>query len=601
MKRVLSMQRSEKQREDLNASFTSNIDLKEILQMPRSSLDNNVHVGKDVYDDIEMIRPYREDDESNTTIYDVVNFTKLCGSEIYLKHILLHPSTNVKKLLKRSQILTNVEQHYDFINNRLHEMQQVESDVLWLFEDRDANITALYDMVYFRFWVTKRLNKIPSAVSLLNLYKMLLSPLIGILSPVMYFVIPYLVLTYKYKLNISFKTYLSLLFQSSKMLFEMNGWSARLQYSSYIFSLVFYFQGVFNSVEVSRTSYNVAKFITKRVENIIKFIDNGNDVLEISETLPIARNFFGVEDESLDLTRIQTPVIEGLDLGSKLTFFKTIDKTDLTKFITRAYQTDAIMSIIQYKKLYCLQYTSFVDGTSPLMEFNDFWHPCITTDKVVCNSIYLQQNSRNMIITGPNAGGKSTLVKAILINTLLAQTTTVAFCSNSRIKPFKFINSQINIPDCKGKESLFQAEMHRCKYNFDSFNELSTGDCALVLMDEILSSTNPLEGISGSYAILKKMATYTNCIVIFTTHFAYLTKLEKCSHSFLNYKMDVMINNGVFQFPYVMKRGISNQYIALDLLESEGFYSDIIQEAKTLRQRLSAFNEKRKDIHSVKK
>ena len=78
-------------------------------------------------------------------------------------------------------------------------------------------------------------------------------------------------------------------------------------------------------------------------------------------------------------------------------------------------------------------------------------------------------NPNNFLITGPNAGGKSTLIKSLTLCILLSQTLCISPAENLILTPFKLVNTYLNIPDCKGKESLFEAEMHRAR---DHINDL---------------------------------------------------------------------------------------------------------------------------------
>jgi DNA mismatch repair protein MSH6 len=151
------------------------------------------------------------------------------------------------------------------------------------------------------------------------------------------------------------------------------------------------------------------------------------------------------------------------------------------------------------------------------------------------------------------------------------------------LTPSNNIRSQINIPDDKGHASLFEAEMYRCKHNLDLIKE-HPDHRMLLVMDEIFNSTNPVEGISGAFAIAHRLAVHPNTLVFFTTHYTYLSKLEKQSQ-FRNYRMNVIKNNDIIQYPYKLERGISKQNIALELLKLNGFDSDIIDHALILKEK----------------
>ena len=189
-----------------------------------------------------------------------------------------------------------------------------------------------------------------------------------------------------------------------------------------------------------------------------------------------------------------------------------------------------------------------------------------------------------MVITGPNAGGKSTFIKSITINVLLSQTLGITAASEFRVTPFSLINTYLNIPDVKGKESLFEAEMHRAREHLLKLQNLASDKFSFLIMDEIFSSTNPEEGISGGYAICEMLGKYNNSISIITTHFTKLTKLEESSN-FSCYKIPINRDeNGEIVYTYKLEPGVSDQFIALELLGKKGFDRDIVNRAINLCQ-----------------
>ena len=195
-----------------------------------------------------------------------------------------------------------------------------------------------------------------------------------------------------------------------------------------------------------------------------------------------------------------------------------------------------------------------------------------------------------MLITGPNAGGKSTFIKSIAISVIFSQTVGIAFCESFEITPFSLINTYLNIPDCKGKESLFEAEMHRARDHIRKLEDTKKDELSFIVMDEIFNSTNPEEGISGAYAIAEKLSSYKNSVSIITTHFSYLTKLEE-QELFKNYKIPITRDQDEnIVYPYKIKPGVSNQYIALELLRNKGFNNDLVDNAENICKSLSLNN-----------
>jgi hypothetical protein len=563
---------------------------------------NYTEIGQDVYEDIEMFRPYKENEP---TIFSLFNHHKFIGSSQYTRHVLSYPLQDDVLLNKRKSLLQSISPYYVEIRENFQSMSMIEKDILWLFHKNDDNVKKLYDMPFFRLHLLSQLNKNPTSLTCYNIYQIFISPMIGILSPITYFIVPFLVLRHRYKLNVPFKTYVRLLFASSQFMFKANGWSVGMQYASMIFSLVFYFQSLFNSIEVSKTLYSVNKMVTNRIETITQFLVQGKTIIEQHKNaLAESHVFFGTDFNIENITLTKNCEFFGdcrsasnkkflgwwclTNFGTFLKTYKYMDVENIKYWLDALYRLDSLTTLLEVKNLLNMSYISYGSCEDDnILLLKELWHPSLHPDKIVKNNVVKNIHNRNMIITGPNAGGKSTLVKAILTNIIMGQTITMNCATQSIFVPFSLITSQINVPDCKGKESLFQAEMNRCKKVFERLKNVEQGKRAIVFMDEILSSTNPIEGIAGSYAILKNLTKYDNCAVVFTTHYNYLSKLEKVTDKiYMNYKMNVRVEDDDIDFLYTLSRGVSNQYIALKLLEKEGFDKEIISDALTLKERL---------------
>jgi DNA mismatch repair ATPase MutS len=169
--------------------------------------------------------------------------------------------------------------------------------------------------------------------------------------------------------------------------------------------------------------------------------------------------------------------------------------------------------------------------------------------------------------------------------------------------PFRMIETYLHIPDSKGSQSLFEAEMYRSRDYLERLKELGEKDFSFIVLDEIFSSTNYIEGFSGAYAILKKISTFGNTLSMTTTHYSDLEKLEKDTKGrFENYKFEVTYDEMKnITFHYQLVRGTSRQYIALDLLERNGFDKDIIQDAIQMSKQIVITNGKKKRSKVVKK
>ena len=149
---------------------------------------------------------------------------------------------------------------------------------------------------------------------------------------------------------------------------------------------------------------------------------------------------------------------------------------------------------------------------------------------------------------------------------MLSQTFTISPSSHFSLTPFSIINTYLNIPDVKGKESLFQAELTRSINHIQQVYSLSRNKHSFIIMDEIFSSTNPEEAITGATGIANILGKHNNSITIITTHFKKLTQISN-NGMYRNYHFPVDKRNPI-TFSYKLKPGVSKDNIAIQLIRT---------------------------------
>lgn len=564
-------------------------------------------VGKDVMTDLEVFHPYNNESYHSTVFHVFQEQCSTEGSKTFLKNILENPICNIDFLEKRKECFNSLEtlctKHTDTISIK-NTLKKNEKDFLWFFMQKEKTIDELLNSIYFSYWMLNKLNDSSSFMTSYNFYKIILSPMIGILSPVIYFIIPFIILKIKFGkvFQMSFTTYVKMLYKSMTMsnnlvnLLDSKGsMLSRLQTMTYILSLVFYFQGMFNTFSVSRTTYKIVEYISTKVNNAFIYLKACTELnnlfwnkLEVSIQSCFINNKFDVEDANLLKVIYEYKPFDKFtvfsNFGNQLVKYNQFDQTKVVNIVNKTYILDGLLAIIDVKKSLGMSYSCFMnDTTKPFVKCEKAWHICIDKDVSVKNDIHFN----NVIITGPNAGGKSTLIKTMCLIVLLAQTFTMTTSESTSLTPFYFINTQINIPDCKGVESLFEAEMNRCLYTLSVIQE-NPERKSLIVMDEIFNSTNLVEAIAGAYSILHKLSSFKNVMTIITTHFIYLCKLKKHTN-YECFKMNVIIDseNDRIEFPYILSKGISKQYVALELLKKRGFDESIITNALQIKEKLT--------------
>lgn len=219
----------------------------------------------------------------------------------------------------------------------------------------------------------------------------------------------------------------------------------------------------------------------------------------------------------------------------------------------------------------------FVRAQFPILHVDSVWNPIIQPEKRVRNSLIMNVTKPNvMIITGPNKAGKSTFMRSIITSVYLSQSLGISCSDKMALTPFRDIFTYINVPDCIGRESLFEAELNRC-YNYIEKTESLRG-FSIGIVDELFTGTNPKEGKAASFAVLKRISNNPTNITIISTHFHdVLPHLDK--EKFIFNKFTAKKIDGGFTYSYKIGEGVSDQCIALQLLKDRGFDKEIVDDA----------------------
>jgi DNA mismatch repair ATPase MutS len=156
---------------------------------------------------------------------------------------------------------------------------------------------------------------------------------------------------------------------------------------------------------------------------------------------------------------------------------------------------------------------------------------------------------------------------------------------------YSLIRSHIEIPDKEGYESLFEAEINRFSelmIDIERNEKLKLN--SFIAVDEIFNSTNYIEGVSASYSVCGEISKKKKLNSIVTTHYNYLTNLQKSTKGkFKNYRVVINKKGEDIEFKYKIKKGISNDFIALDLLNKREFNKEIIKNAKKTKTKLDNY------------
>ena len=194
-------------------------------------------------------------------------------------------------------------------------------------------------------------------------------------------------------------------------------------------------------------------------------------------------------------------------------------------------------------------------------------HPLIAPDKRVNNEIDIEQKAAVMLVTGSNMAGKSTYLRSIGINIILAMAGAPVCAKTFECSAVQLMSSMRVADNLEESTSTFYAELKKLKTIIEKVNENAP---VFVLLDEILRGTNSLDRHTGSKALIKQLIAKEAAAVL-ATHDVDLAALqtEFPSHIF-NYHFDVQVNGEELYFDYKLKPGVCKSLNASILMKKIG-------------------------------
>ena len=266
-------------------------------------------------------------------------------------------------------------------------------------------------------------------------------------------------------------------------------------------------------------------------------------------------------DYILGITLMDVARIDGI--------LKMIDENwgAVTDAFTYVGRLDAAISILSFRN-------SLPDWSLPELTAqgeivsHGLYHPLIR--EPVMNDFTLYDRA---ILTGANASGKSTFMKSLAVNAILAQTIDTACCTSLSMPQLKVMTSMAIRDDVVSGESYYVREVRYLKRMLD---EIGQGTMTLYVIDEILKGTNQKERLAASEAVLKYLTHFPGFCMIATHDIELVNKLQEM---YAPYYFESHITENNVTFDYCIHPGRGGESNALALLRAFGFPDEIIQDA----------------------
>jgi hypothetical protein len=420
----------------------------------------------------------------------------------------------------------------------------------------------------------------------------LLSPLFSIVFPLILIIAPFVLLKIQ-RVPIEFNAYINVLKNIAKqhaigkVFNSMNDFSMNnLIYI--LFTVAMYAMQMYQNVKSCMRFYKNINLVNTNLLTLQGFVEHSIQTMEqfMQKNAGLSRYRGFCHDISLHYDYLVSLKNELKDVKP---FSFGVSKCFEVGYLLKCYYS--LHSVTEYKQglQYAISFEGYRSNLESLSEqvcnktihlgvfsdgktvFKNQRYP--THSDSVMNTVDLK---KNLIITGPNASGKTTQLKTTAINIIFTQQFGLGFYETATISPYTHIHSYLNIPDTSGRDSLFQAEARRCKEILDIIDseDESRHFC---IFDELFSGTNAEEATSASFGFLKYLQKRKNVDFILTTHFVKLCKMVKRAENLKieNYKMDATIDGNNIVFHYKLVKGISKIKAAKLILIQMGFPKEI--------------------------
>lgn len=278
-------------------------------------------------------------------------------------------------------------------------------------------------------------------------------------------------------------------------------------------------------------------------------------------------NFFDQRSNMIVGFVLNVTILYDFHCAYRLEKWKKKNKAYLPLWLNSIAEMETLSSL----GTFCFNNPSYIfpviTDQQPLLKAKDLAHPLIPVEECVSNDITMGNNQRLFIITGSNMSGKSTFLRTIGVNVLLARCGAPVCASEFECSILDIYTSLRQTDSLLDHVSLFYSELKKLK---SILHGLSMNPKALVLLDEVLRGTNSDDKLHGSRELVKKLIQ-TGCLTILATHDIALSKIStEYPETIINYCFESSLTDNNLSFDYKLKSGVSQNRNATFLMKQMG-------------------------------
>ena len=542
----------------------------------------------------------KEPETKTKTMYEHVFNPKTIYGKQFLSSWATYYTSDVV-FLKQTQTL--IKHFSPPQNNEAENTNTVEqySDIhaIWNSIQNDKHFKDKFG--YIDIGLLEPLNSSSFFLQILSLQN-LASPVISLLTPLIILIIPFFLLKIQ-KVPVSFSSYVSSLKRIAQYHpigkvfenFSSIPWDKRI----YMFvSIAFYFLQIYQNVVSCHRFYKNMFLIHNNIHKFSSYIEhsirNIAYIHSITEKLSSYKQF---REESAMHAQVLSTLHSDIKtvMPFKLTLANISNIGTIMKYYYQIFANESVKNAISYsfgfnsyfehlsglKNLVLTKKIApctFVKSAAKKTYIHSSYYAPLMNQNPVKNKILLHKKTT---ITGPNAAGKTTLIKSTLLNVILSQQLGYGFYKKAKLLPYHYVHSYLNIPDTSGRDSLFQAESRRCREILTCLLENNTKR-HFCIFDELYSGTNPYEAVASAFGFIKYLNKFENLDLLLTTHYTKLCELLE-DENVQNMHMKIeLCESGQIKYLYKLDKGISSIKGGIKVLEDLDYPAEIINSTRVI-------------------
>lgn len=425
-----------------------------------------------------------------------LGFQSEAGKESFQKQ-LRKMSANEGILRRRQESILFMRLSDESLEKSFQEIQSLEKEVELFFQKNDVEKNS-YEQLFFSWPSLLVLNTLPFVLILLSYFKLYVVPCMALLMPIAMAVLPYFYLVYFYNLPITVEQYIEI----AMGMFGLQGFS---------------FQNPKALIQASITLFSIAQSIYQPIQNALHLATIHKSLVEkgraISKLIKYTKEMYTILPEK------QRPTLDLFSAQDDHGLFVEAWNSPYKLRLLLQYIGDMEV-IYRLAKAPHLQPVQFKNTRSPCLIIEKGVDPFL--ENSIPYSLNLSQD-HHAILTGPNRGGKSSVLRSTLLNVLLAQSFGMGFTLQSMcLRPFDWIATGLKLEDKPGSTSMFESEVEFATRIIQVSRQ--TDKLGFVLFDELFHSTNPPDGARTADIFLQQLWKQSNVCSFISTHVFDLAK-----------------------------------------------------------------------------